>query len=257
MNLNYFPPSDILKPFVKTFMIIESENGTVNRILPETSIVMAFRLKGEVAFQENGTKNGLPSSVITGLRKSSRFIHYSKQSATLLVIFKEGGATAFLNDPLHELFGFHLGLDYLISPRKLKETEERLAEANNNHECINIVEKFLLSELKHPETDLLIQNAIKKVRFAQGNITIKKLIKELPISRDPFEKRFRRITGTSPKQFANIVRLRNVIDSYSEEKNLTTIAHSAGYFDQSHFIKDFKSFTGETPKVFFDSPSFW
>lgn len=257
MKLTRFFPSRILKPFIKTFMIIESEDGTVNRILPETSIVMAFRLKGSVTSREGETENQLPASVISGLRKTPRLIDYSKQSATLLVVFEEGGASAFFNDPLHELFGLHTSLDSLLPRRKLEPTEEQLAEANSHRQRIQIVENFLLSELKDPETDLLIQNAIKKVRFAEGNIRIKQLIKELPISRDPFEKRFRRITGTSPKQFATIVRLRNVIDNYSQKESFTTIAHSAGYFDQSHFIKDFKSFAGQSPKEFFESPSFW
>ena len=39
-------PNDILKPFIKTFMTIESRNGMVNRILPDTSITMAFRYRG-------------------------------------------------------------------------------------------------------------------------------------------------------------------------------------------------------------------
>jgi AraC-like DNA-binding protein len=63
--------------------------------------------------------------------------------------------------------------------------------------------------------------------------------------------------GTSPKQFAAIVRLRNLIDQYSGVDTLTDVAHKAGYFDQSHFIKDFQSFTGKTPKQFFAAPPQW
>lgn len=238
-------------------MIIESKNGMVNRLLPDTSLVMAFRLNGTVTFQDEEIETRLPASAITGLRKTSRLINYSRKSATLLVIFKEGGASAFFYDPLHELFGLHASLDYLLPRRKLEQTEEQLAEAISNRQRVDIVERFLLSELKDPESDLLIQDALSKVRSAKGNIRIKNLIEKLPISRDPFEKRFRRVTGTSPKQFANIIRLRNVIDNYSQEKNLTEAAYRAGFFDQSHFIKDFKTFTGQTPKVFFKSPSFW
>jgi AraC-like DNA-binding protein len=51
--------------------------------------------------------------------------------------------------------------------------------------------------------------------------------------------------------------MRHVIDTYTADRSLTDTAHTAGYFDQAHFIKDFKSFTGETPDAFFKSSRFW
>src|SRR2546430_2042166 len=106
--MEQYLPCTILQPFVKHFLIIESEQGMENRILPDTSIVMAFRLKGQLAYAENGTYHDLPSSVITGIRESSRLISYSKNTATLLVAFKEGGAAAFFKEPLHEFSGMSI-----------------------------------------------------------------------------------------------------------------------------------------------------
>jgi AraC-like DNA-binding protein len=53
------------------------------------------------------------------------------------------------------------------------------------------------------------------------------------------------------------VRLRKVIDTYDPATNLTEAALTAGYFDQAHFIKDFRSFTGQSPQEFFKSPLYW
>nr|WP_306819282.1 helix-turn-helix domain-containing protein [Leptospira sp. id769339] len=80
----------------------------------------------------------------------------------------------------------------------------------------------------------------------------------MPISRDSYEKRFREVIGTSPKQLSNLVRMRNIIDSYSSKISFTDLAQESGYFDQAHFIKDFKTFTDETPKRFFKlSTPYW
>ena len=250
-------PCAILQPFVKHFLIIDSEHGMENRILPDTSIVMAFRLKGQLAYTENGTYHNLPLSVITGIRESSRVISYSKDTATLLVAFNEGGAAAFFKEPLHELSGISISLDHLVQGPKIHAIEEQLAEAPGNREKVKIVEQFLLSELKKTQADLLIREAIQKIKFSKGDIKIKDLLADLPISRDPFEKRFRRITGTSPKQFSVIVRLKNLISSYSGSTSLTEMAYDAGYFDQAHFIKDFRSFTGQTPHDFFRNAEWW
>lgn len=228
-----------------------------NHLLPDTSVIMAFRLSGRISHREGDGHNNLPRSVITGLRNSSRQIRYAKQSTVLLVVFREGGARAFVKEPVHELFGLHLPAEYLISRSKLDETEEQLTEALHDRQRVAVVEQFLLSQLNEPEPDRLIRHSIQKIKSVNGIIKIRDLITDLPLSRDPFEKRFRKIAGTSPKQFSGIVRLRHLIETHSQEKTLTETAYSAGYYDQAHFIKDFKSFTGQTPTDFFDSPSFW
>lgn len=257
MEITTYRPDDVLTPFVERYMIIRSEHGTDNHILPDTSVVMAFRLSGRISYREKEETNDLPQSVVTGLRNSSRRIRYATKSAALLVVFREGGAAVFLREPVHELFGLHIPADCLTPRSILAETEEKLAGAVHDRQRIAVVEQFLLSRLHEPGPDRLIRHSIQKIRSAGGIIKIRDLLADIPLSRDPFEKRFRKIVGTSPKQFAGIVRLRHVIKNYSQKKSLTETAYSAGYFDQAHFIKDFKSFTGQTPKAFFDSPSFW
>lgn len=259
MNIERYPPSKVLQPFIKRFIFINSMEGTSNRILPDTSLVMALRLKGSLSVRAEGkgVADTLPQSVITGLRNSPRLITYSKKSAALLVKFRVGRAAPFFDEPVHKLFGLQLSADNLISSRLLSDINEQLAEAQHNQQRIAVIERFLLSQLQEPQSHPLIDHAIKEIYSARGNITIKDLISDLPVSRDPFEKKFRQVTGTSPKQFSGIVRLRHVIDNHSNQKSLTETAHSAGYFDQSHFTRDFKSFTGQTPSAFFEAPSFW
>lgn len=229
----------------------------VNRILPDTSIVIAFRLRGHVTYSDNGATQNLPQSVISGIREASRLVDYSANTANLLVIFTEGGAAAFFKEPLHELGGISVALDYLIQPTKVQAIEEELATAGNDHQRIAIVERFLLSELKKSAADLLVNEAIQKIKHANGDIKIKELLSNLPISRDAFEKRFRKITGTTPKHFSVIIRIKNLIEHYSGTVSLTEAAYTAGYFDQAHFIKDFRVFTGQTPHDFFKTPPLW
>ena len=253
MKIEHHLPADRLKPFIKNFLIVETQDEMESKVLPDTSIVMSFRFKGAVS----SGHEGLPASGIAGLRKSSRVLGYAKETGNLLVMFKEGGAAAFFNTPMHELFNNNIPLDVLFPPAGLKDVQERLAGAKDHLHRISIIEDFLLSQLKDTTTDLLILHAVQQIKLSNGNIRIKELLSDLPISQDPFEKRFRKVIGTSAKQFSAIIRLRSIIDSYSATTNLTATAYNAGYFDQSHFIKDFRSFTGQSPKDFFKSPAFW
>jgi AraC-like DNA-binding protein len=257
LKIESYLPADGLKPFVKTFLFIESTRATVNKLLPDTSIVLAFRLRGSITDKSQDDDRHLPASVITGLRRSPRFLLYADKTACLLVIFKEGGAATVFNEPLHELFSKSLSLDELVPRSQLQLIEEQLYQADDNKARVNVIERFLLSRLHYGQPDQLINHAIQKIKLVKGNVKVRNLAGDMAISLDPFEKRFRRVTGISPKQFADTVRLRSLIGQFSISENLTNIALEAGYFDQAHFNKDFHSFTGLAPQQFFRSAAWW
>jgi len=133
----------------------------------------------------------------------------------------------------------------------LEQISEQLAEAETDLKRIQITELFLISQLKDVTGDLLVSAAVSFIRQSKGVIRIKDLAEKLNISQSPLEKRFRRIVGASPKKFASIVRLQSLIQNFPADMSMTQIGYEIGYYDQAHFIKDFKTFTGETPEKFF------
>jgi AraC-like DNA-binding protein len=70
-------------------------------------------------------------------------------------------------------------------------------------------------------------------------------------SKSPLEKRFRKTVGASPKKFAVIVRFNALHNNHTDQKTLTELGLDAVFFDQTHFIHDFKAFTEETPDAYF------
>lgn len=256
MIIEDFMPTDILRPFIKTYRIIESQEELENRVLPNTSLAIAFSIKGQNAYSTNLVKSKLAGMTLSGLRKSSRLINYSKNASTLIVLFKECGASVFFKEPLHELFEHSISLDSIIHPKELTLIEELLTIAPNNSQRVAIVEEFLLKRMIHFEPDILVSEAIAKIHFSKGFLRIKELADTLYISNDAFEKRFRKVVGSSPKQFAGIVRMLSIVREKSHER-LLDMAFDAGYYDQAHFNKDFKLFTGQNPTDFYKSASFW
>ena len=107
-----------------------------------------------------------------------------------------------------------------------------------------------MSQLKDIETDKLIVEAVKLIYQSNGTIRIKKLNEKLFISQSPFEKRFRKVVGATAKKFASIVRFQSVLNDLNNIKSLTEICYENNFFDQAHFIKDFKQYTGDTPETF-------
>ncbi len=256
MKVIEYRPTKTLEPFVKAIKIIESHEEIQNRVLPGTSIAMAFCFSGQNSYTVNSDRIVLPKAVISGLRKSVRLINYSQNTSTLIVLFKENGAAAFFKEPLYALFEKSILLDNILNPNEVRNIEEMLCEAKNNLQRVKIVELFLLKRLMNPNPDIIISNAVAQIQQARGHIRINELADRLYISNDAFEKRFRKSIGSSPKQFASITRMSAVIPSKPTGRLLET-AFDAGFYDQAHFNKDFKLFTGQTPTEFYKSSSFW
>jgi AraC-like DNA-binding protein len=257
MEFQEYIPTALLRPFVKAYRIIESQDEITNRVLPNTSLAVAFCYKGQVSYITNNNQENLPTSTVSGLRKSVRLIHYLNDSATIIILFKDTGAKAFFKQPIYELFEESVSLDNFITKQETTIIEEQLAEAKTNFQRIIIIENFLLSKIVDHRSDKLISIAIEKINSTKGCIKIKELANTLYISNDAFEKRFRKEVGTSPKRFSSIVRLNSIIKLRKQNQSLADITFEAGYYDNSHFHKDFKLFTGQTPAEFFKETSFW
>lgn len=251
MGLRIYIPAEILRPFVKSFAISEHEKAGSYKVLPDTSIVMGFQYSGSLSYSEDNRPVLLSIAGITGLRNTYRIFNNSENIGTVLVMFSETGAAAFFNHALHETFGLSFSLDDLILRSQMDVIVEQLNEVRNDRERIGVIEKFLVSRLNHKVNDDLVNLAVNFIKQSGGNINIRLLSEKLNISQSRFEKRFRKIVGASPKKFASIVRIRQILNISSKENNLTRLGLDAGYFDQAHFIKDFKSFTGQTPEHYF------
>jgi len=253
MRLQRFHPANALQPFIREFVLIETDEATDSLVIPDTSLVMSLRYRGLIMRAEET----LPGIVISGLRRSVRQFAYAPQTANFLIIFKEGGISGFTRMPANEYFDQSVSAENLFLRRDLEGLQEQIAEAGTDAERVRRVEAFLLDHLVNPKQDALISNAVRLIRQHNGIIRIDKLASSLYLSKDPFEKRFRGLVGSTPKQYASIIRLRGLIQNFPSYSSLTEASYEAGYFDQSHFIKDFRLFTGRSPKEFFQSSRFW
>jgi len=258
MNIQRYRPSVPLAPYIKEFFIIESDGVMDNRILPDTSLVMALRYKGMTQRIDTASAEIIPSpGVITGLRRSHRLMRYARDTGNLLVLFKEGGLTAFSRVPANELFDMTTPAENFFAKDAVLNLVDAISDAKDNPTRIRRTEAFLTQQLRGNGPDPLVTEAVRIIKESKGLVKIKDLAQALYISQDPLEKRFRTKVGSTPKHYSSIIRLRNIIDTWSSFPSLTNASYEAGYFDQSHFIKDFRTFTGESPKDFFRSAQFW
>lgn len=243
-------PTEQLKPYIKYFVVSENELENVYKVFPSSGLVIGFQYKGQLSTIKDKAETKLTSAGITGVSDSYKIFKNSTDTGTVLVYFTEIGFTHFASHPANELCNLSLSLDDIFERNDVTEVEEKLALAITDKLRVKIVEQFLVSQLKDIQTDKLIVEAVKLIHQSHGTIRIKELNEKLFISQSPFEKRFRKVVGTTAKKFATIIRFNAVLAHLNETKTLTEICYENNFFDQAHFIKNFKQFTGDTPENF-------
>jgi len=228
-----YQPHPAPAPYVACYWSTTSPTPLLNRVLPDgcTDIVVGNTIE------------------VVGTMRQAILVPMVSQSITVGIRFKPGGGAAFFRLPLHELTDATLDLRTLwgCSTHALAD---QLAEATTAHQKIAHLEAFLLRRLDRlPTLDVTVQSAIAAVRRAQGDISVTTLRTDLSLSERQLERTFRQQTGLTPRQFARLTRFRQVVRLLHQPAlPLTDVAYRAGYYDQAHFIHDFKTLAGLTPR---------
>lgn len=168
----------------------------------------------------------------------------------------------FKGNGFHQIFGVPangatnelLETDLVIGA-KMDQLQEQLREAGSIHELYALADAFLLSFLLRNDNgkmDKRINGIADTILYQNGLVNIEVLAGQSNMSLRGFEQKFAEQVGLSPKLYARIIRFNHAlaIKTLMPARNWTSIAHSCGYYDQMHFIKDFKAFAGQSPNSF-------
>jgi AraC-like DNA-binding protein len=257
MDYQVFEPSALLQPFVKCFWTLEDE-ATVSpvrqRVVPDGCMEMIFNY-GDRFYQypEDGSCILQPQSFIFG--QITSFLEIAPSGVTGLVAarFVPEGLAPFLDYPVAYLENKAVAIQDIFG-KAGEELAQAIIASLSTRERIHLIEKFLLSKLESQATiDSITHACVETILKTQGQLGVSELADKLNIHRRNLERRFETAVGMSPKQLSRIVRLQSTLKLLEQKKysNLTSLAYESGYYDQAHFIKDFKEFTGISPKSFF------
>lgn len=258
MNYQVYPPPPELQSFVKCFWTLDDdgvvENPTKQRVLPDGCMEMIFHY-GDLYQQyfEDGSSIIQPRSFVFG--QITTYIEIAPTGNTGLVAarFLPDGLSPFLEIAVSSLTNKAVPVDDVFGD-KGKLLEEHVIAATDNRERIKLIESFLLSRLVDPQTiNVITKNCVDIIFQSQGQLDVIELAGKLKINRRNMERKFVAAIGMSPKQLSRVVRLQATLKMLDQKNfsSLTSLAYENGYYDQAHFIKDFKEFTGISPKSFF------
>ena len=235
-----------------------SPDHSKDRLLPNGTIDLIIDLEDHPKHvYDNNNFNKMTSFKkcwLSGMRKEYITIESIHQSM-IVISFKPGGAFPFFNFPLEEIKDKVIHLDEIWGSKFLS-VRERILNTTMPAKRIKIIEDHLLQIIKFKTgRDSLIDFFVKKISNASDTCIIKNLQKESGYSHKHFIHLFKNRVGISPKYFFRINRFQKVLREIEvlEKINWTKLIYSCGYYDQSHFIKEFKNFSGLNPTEYLNS----
>lgn len=254
MHTAVYIPHPALQPYVQVYM--HSSVGAERKrmeldLFPVGHGVLTFILDEE-HFLHNTQLNKYYNVRFNFTGQLDHYHHLNTSSASMLfVMFKPYGAFKLLGIPQHLLINECISVSDILS-NQINELCRRMEDhVTDPLFVLNLLEAWLLQQLQTNakfETDR-IALACHQIRINNGNLPIKDLCSLVNMSKSSLEHYFNQQVGLSPKMFSRVVRFNNV-NRFLKDTATTDwqeLVYRYGYFDQSHFIHEFKHFFGYTP----------
>jgi len=256
--IDVIEPIGILKRYIKNYYLVEIDNSIDfmprERVFPCGNVTLVFHYGSPSKFKKRNSSEYIESNlVICGQQTSYYDLSLSGKTGMILIVFKPHGVKSFFNFPINELLNENLSLQDLTKNEAI-ELEDKLFNSKNNKQRITHLENFLTKRLILNRDFERIEHAIKIIENSNGQIKTQVLAQEVCLGIKQFERTFSKHIGINPKKFISIVRFQNVIQMKKKYNNakMYQLAFDNGYYDQSHFINDFKNLTGLAPRIFFN-----
>ena len=170
------------------------------------------------------------------------------QTGTIIIELNPLGAYRLFNLSYAEVKNQIVGMEDLIS-NSVKELQAQLAEASTLNLKLRLLQEFLIKRLKRADPDPIYDYCINRIAGSKGMITVAQLEKETGYSSRWLNRKFSEHLGTGPKNLCEIIRFKQFYQVYSTGLRLQNFKDHIYqfYYDQSHFLRAFKRFTGTTP----------
>jgi len=257
MDYNEYNVAIELQPFVKCFWSLDAEAAPAiekQRIVPDGCMEMIFHYGGLYRqYMPDGSFIIQPRCFVFGQITTPLEIAPTGISGIIAARFHPEGFAPFASISIGEMENKAVPLEIIFGNGAV-DFKNSVLSAQTNGERIKLIEAFFINKLSLPEAaDRIARTSVEVLLSCNGQISVDELAEQLQVNRRQLERKFSSAIGLSPKQLSKVIRLQTTLKALYQEKSstLTSVAYENGYYDQAHFIKDFREFTGVSPKEFY------
>lgn len=243
MRYAEYPPPDSLRHVVHCLWSYEDEeaSGEPQRIVPDGRCELVVHL-GE-SYREIGEAAPQPRALFAGQLTRPLWLEATGPCQVIGVRFRPAGARALIDGSMRR-----------TTDRRLALAEIEAGWAGAMPDTLEGVVAWVADEIARRAIveDREVSAAADLIERSCGDVDVEKLVHASGLGRRTLERRFADAVGISPALLANVFRFRRVFDAIEHDsaRPWTDAAAAAGYYDQSHLIRDFRRFVGCTPTQF-------
>lgn len=257
-------PPEHLEKYIDFFWVGEQENNSgpifPHHAIASSKLEMQFHYIGNyVTAGLNGHSEKVFKAGFFG--QSDKYKYYfaaSKKTGIFSVRFLPLALATLFNTPANLLTNESYDIASILG-KQGNEIEEQIFEAKTFSERIQIITTFIEKKIKTSQSKYQrFEKILTKIHHTKGRIPVKEITTQAFRSQRQFERNFKELTGFSAKNYLKIIRFERVVETiiYSQSLanlKLIDIALDFGYYDQAHFNRHFKEYTGITPTTYFNN----
>ena len=249
-----YTPSFILQSYIDRYWIVETSSADVypmeHLLTPNgrDAIILQYHLEIPQIYLQAGNSKILPANYVLIQPHKSWKLRMPGVSGIAGVFFWPGALQHFLRCPMIELSNKPIELEALVGNR-FRSLCGQLHDIEPAGK-IRLLDEFFIKLMNTGDRCYgHAQAAVKMVLQRKGNSTVHQLADDLGISRQLLSRQFAEKIGITPKHFTRIIRFNSLhrFLATQPKSRWVDVTYDFGYFDQSHFIKDFYEFMGLLP----------
>ncbi|HSP89131.1 MAG TPA: AraC family transcriptional regulator [Ignavibacteriaceae bacterium] len=255
MITKLYIPAYPLNLFIESFFYYTGYNPehSVDRFLPDGNVQIIFDLTDYPKYiYDNDTLKEIQSVKkvwFSGFRTEPITIPSGKESEMIIVQFHKGKTSPFICEPMHALSNYVVDAE-LVLKNEILDLREQLVDAETIDQKFSLLENNFLKHYKESlKENPFVNFMVSRILSDSNQKSLKEISGIVGYSQKHSIKIFKDHVGVTPKEFLKIIRFQKAIAEIDQKRNINwaSLASDCGFYDQSHFIADFKTFSGFTP----------
>jgi hypothetical protein len=246
-----FSPSIILKPFVKSYSVITIDRIITDEVFyPSGYIDFVVNISGNAATIINGYQKNTPEVELLGHLTVPSRLTVAKGTCVLIARFFPYSCPLFFPNPISDFTNYATDL-YGVFSKEIYDFYDKVMNRFSIEDKVKELDNFLVQKLrenedKYRKTSLMAE--ICGTMFSGEKFGGFDLSQKYGLSERYIQKLFHENIGLSPASLFSVMRFNKALNLIlTSDLSLTSVAYECGYYDQAHFIREFKKFTGIKP----------
>jgi AraC-like DNA-binding protein len=257
MYFKRIDPPDHISSIVECYWIIENDDPTPakEKIIPDGFAELIFHYGDPYRISIDGNWSIQAPTLLAGQIDKHFFLENTGRSGIFGIKLQPTALANLFGLNMKEITNKVIDLSS-VEQIPVQNLSEVLVSHATHKVKLEAATAYFENARQHRYEVSAIDAAVKRIFLEHGMISVAELTEIAHVGERQLENLFKKYVGLSPKLFARIIRFSYIFELIKEQRTWSDLAYEAAFYDQSHFIRNFKDFTGENPADYqFDNKS--